>query len=48
MNNEIRKKVCELTSEMLDNPDDCGIYLAVYGMSVKLERMINKKESSCR
>lgn len=22
----IRGKICELMSEMLDNPDDCGIY----------------------
>ena len=25
-NEEIRSKICELMSEMLDNPDDCGIY----------------------
>ena len=25
-NNEIRTKICELMSEMLDNPDEYGIY----------------------
>lgn len=48
-NERIRTKICDLMSEMLDNPDEHGIYPTSRFMS-KMENFIleEKRMSACR
>lgn len=47
MSDKDRTKICEIMSEMLDNPDDCGIYPTTIAYD-KLEKLVEDTRSDER